>query len=70
MAERNFRRALAIRERMHPAGHWRIAEARVALGRCLVRAGRFAEGRTPAAGRLGRPAREQRGGTRKHPGRA
>ena len=43
LAEAYRRRALAVRERIHPPGHWRIDEARVALGACLVRAGRLAE---------------------------
>lgn len=42
-AEQAFGRALAIRQRIHPPGHWRIAEASVALGDCLRRARRFRE---------------------------
>jgi len=42
-AEAHFRRALAIREHLHPPGHWRIEVARVALGGCLLRLGRFVE---------------------------
>jgi hypothetical protein len=34
---------LAIREKIHPAGHWRIAEAKAGLGHCLLRARRFDE---------------------------
>ena len=42
-AEPYLRRALAVRQKLHPAGHWRIAEASAALGQCLLRARRFQE---------------------------
>ena len=42
-AEPHLRRALAARQKLHPAGHWRIAEASAALGQCLLRARRFDE---------------------------
>jgi eukaryotic-like serine/threonine-protein kinase len=42
-AETCFRRALDIRRRVHPPGHWRIAEASSRLGESLARARRFAE---------------------------
>ena len=42
-AEPYLRRALAVRQKLHPAGHWRIAEASAALGQCLLRARRFEE---------------------------
>ena len=45
-AEPQLRRALALRVKLHPAGHWRIAEASAALGQCLLRARRFEEAET------------------------
>ncbi len=42
-AEEYFRRALAVREQVHPPDHWRVDEARAALGACLVRQRRFGE---------------------------
>jgi tetratricopeptide (TPR) repeat protein len=42
-AEPPLRRALEIRRRIHPEGHWRIAEAQVALATALAAAGRYAE---------------------------
>ena len=41
-AERYFRRALDVRQHVHPAGHWRIDAARVMVAAALVEAGRFA----------------------------
>lgn len=38
-----LQRALAIRQRLHDEGHWRVDDARVQLGRALGRAGRLAE---------------------------
>jgi serine/threonine-protein kinase len=40
-----YRRALAIRRHLHPAGHWRIDEARIKPGEALIDAGRMAEAR-------------------------
>ncbi len=40
-AERYFRRALDVRQHVHPAGHWRIDAARVMVAATLVEAGRF-----------------------------
>ena len=45
-AEPYLRRALAIRQKLHPPGHWRIAEASATLGQCLLRARRFQEAET------------------------
>jgi serine/threonine-protein kinase len=42
-ADRYFRRALDVREHIHPAGHWRVDEAHVNIGIALLRARRFAE---------------------------
>ena len=42
-AEIPLRRALELHLRLHPATHWRIAEARVALGTWLLRARRLDE---------------------------
>ena len=39
------RRALAVRERMLPVGHWRIAEAQALLGASLAAQRRFEEAR-------------------------
>ena len=38
-----FTRALQVRQRIHPANHWRIGEARGMVGNALLRAGRFAD---------------------------
>jgi serine/threonine protein kinase/tetratricopeptide (TPR) repeat protein len=45
-AEQHLRRALTIRQQIHPPGHWRIAEANAALGQSLLRARRFPEAET------------------------
>lgn len=62
--EEVMRRALAIRERMFPAGHWRIAEAQALLGAALAAQGRDAEARVlmQAADRAFKPVpgRQQR----------
>jgi eukaryotic-like serine/threonine-protein kinase len=42
-AEEDFRRVLAIRERLHPPEHWRVAEAKVDLGGLLARARKYEE---------------------------
>jgi eukaryotic-like serine/threonine-protein kinase len=42
-AYRYFTRALQVRQRIHPANHWRIDEARGMVGNALLRAGRFAD---------------------------
>jgi serine/threonine-protein kinase len=42
-AERYYRRALDVRQRLHPPGHWRIDDARLRLASALVDAGRLAE---------------------------
>lgn len=43
LAVTDFRRALAVRRQIHPADHWRIAEARGRIGTALLAAGRLAE---------------------------
>jgi eukaryotic-like serine/threonine-protein kinase len=42
-AHRYFTRALQVRQRIHPANHWRIDEARGMVGNALLRAGRFGD---------------------------
>jgi hypothetical protein len=42
-AEKHLRTALDIRIAIHPPDHWRIAEARTALGECLLASRRFNE---------------------------
>ena len=42
-AVRDFRRAVEVRQQIHPAGHWRIDEARAKAGTALVDAGRYTE---------------------------
>jgi serine/threonine-protein kinase len=42
-AETALREALAIRRSILPPGHWQVASAQSALGRCLVKQGRFRE---------------------------
>jgi serine/threonine-protein kinase len=43
LAERSFRGALSVREKLHPPDHWRVHEARAMLGVVRVRAARYAE---------------------------
>jgi hypothetical protein len=43
LAVTDFRRALEVRRQIHPADHWRIAEARGRIGTALLAAGRLAE---------------------------
>lgn len=42
-AERDLRRALSFRQELHPEGHWQLAKAQAALGRCLIRMDRLNE---------------------------
>jgi eukaryotic-like serine/threonine-protein kinase len=49
-AEVYLRRAVAVREHLHPTDHWRVAEARAALGVCLTRRGHFTEAEVLLAG--------------------
>lgn len=46
LAEKHLRKALDIRMAVHPPDHWRIAEARAALGECLLASRRFNETET------------------------
>jgi serine/threonine protein kinase len=43
LAETSFTQALAVRQKIHPADHWRIDEARGMVGVARLRAGRFAD---------------------------
>jgi serine/threonine-protein kinase len=43
LAESSFRRALAVREKLHGPDHWRTAEARGMVGTVQLRAGRLAQ---------------------------
>ncbi len=45
-AHKYLTRALQVRQRIHPANHWRIDEARGMVGIALLRARRFAEAET------------------------
>ena len=40
-AERLYRRAVTVRQNIHPAPHWRIAEARSRVGHALFRQRRY-----------------------------
>jgi eukaryotic-like serine/threonine-protein kinase len=40
-AEREYRRAVTVRQNIHPAPHWRIAEARSRVGHALFRQQRY-----------------------------
>jgi eukaryotic-like serine/threonine-protein kinase len=46
LAESYYTRALAVREKIHPPDHWRIAEARGMIGLARLRASRFVEAET------------------------
>ena len=43
LAGSSFRRALEVRQTLHPPDHWRVHEARAMVGVVHLRAGRFAE---------------------------
>jgi serine/threonine-protein kinase len=43
LAESSFARALAVRQKLHPPDHWRVAEARGMMGAVRLRHGRLAE---------------------------
>ena len=45
-AERLYRRAVTVRQNIHPAPHWRIAEARARVGYALFRQQRYQEAET------------------------
>jgi serine/threonine-protein kinase len=46
VAETSFTRALGVRQKIHPPGHWRIDEARGMRGLARLRAGRLADAET------------------------